>query len=72
MSEERTVSNSYSDDELLKRAVRGVRPHLNRPMLRWACVADAFALGSTFSAQLCRRFGLDPDEYIKPPPRTVS
>lgn len=58
---DRSVS-SIPDDELLRRVVRHVAR--NRPRRRgfaWAAVSEAFALGSTFSAQLCRRFGLDPD-----------
>ncbi len=51
-----------ADDELLRRVVRHVaRSRRRRKGFAWAAVSDAFALGSTFSAQLCRRFGLDPD-----------
>jgi hypothetical protein len=62
-----TVS-CISDEDLLKRAVKSARARGCRKgekHLRWTAVADAFCLGSTFSAQLCRRFGLDPDEYVK-------
>lgn len=58
---ERTVA-SIPDAELLGRVVRHVAK--NRPRRQefaWAAVSDAFALGSTYSMQLCRRFGLDPD-----------
>lgn len=58
---ERTVA-SIPDDDLLRRAVRSVvqrRP--KRKEFAWAAVSEVFGLGSTFSAQLCRRFGLDPD-----------
>jgi hypothetical protein len=51
------------DDKLLERAVKGARPRKGR-VPRWAAVGDAFALGSTYSIQLCRRFGLDPDQQI--------
>jgi len=59
--------NDIPDDELLGRAVRNCahatkRPGAGRP--RWSVVSDHFALGSTFSAQLCRRFGLDPEERV--------
>lgn len=58
---ERTVA-SIPDDELLRRVVRHVvRNRPRRKEFAWAAVAEAFALGSTFSMQLCRRFGLDPD-----------
>lgn len=51
-----------ADDELLRRVVRHVaRSRRRRKGFAWAAVSEAFALGSTFSAQLCRRFGLDPD-----------
>lgn len=51
--------NDIPDDELLRRAVRfaGKRGH---PKV--AAVMDAFALGSTYAYQLCRRYGVDPDE----------
>ncbi len=61
MSEERDVS-SIPDAELLRRAVySAVRKRPKRQEYAWAAVSDAFGLGSTYSAQLCRRFGLDPD-----------
>jgi hypothetical protein len=63
---ERAV-DSIPDAELLRRVVRHVVA--NRPRRKefaWAAVSEAFALGSTFSAQLCRRFGLDPDSGADP------
>lgn len=62
-----TVSN-IADDELLRRAVANARSRDHRKGVkhwRWVAVMDAFALGSTYSHQLCRRFGLDPDEMVK-------
>ena len=53
-----TVS-SIPDEELLRRAVASAKPRKGKP--KWAAVADRFVLGSTFSAQLCRRFGFDPE-----------
>lgn len=53
------------DEELLRRAVRGARPRTRGKQIRWACVVDRFALGSTYAQQLCRRFNLDPDEMLK-------
>lgn len=51
------------DDDLLRRAVRNAgRGRAFEP--RWSHVADVFALGSTFAAELCRRFALDPDEHV--------
>ena len=54
------------DEELLRRAVMNCRRHgvAGRKKLRWVWVHDRFALGSTYAAQLCRRFGLDPDEMV--------
>jgi hypothetical protein len=57
----RTVA-SIPDAELLRRVVRSIaRNRPRRKEFAWAAVSDAFALGSTFSAQLCYRFGIDPD-----------
>ena len=48
------------DHKLLERAVRwAARKRGRQPA--WAKVADICALGSTYSAQLLRRFNLDPD-----------
>lgn len=46
-----------TDAELVERAVRGAK---GGP--RWVAVKKAFAVGSTSAHNLCRRFGLDPDE----------
>jgi hypothetical protein len=53
------------DAKLLERAVRGARPNRPGRHPRWVAVVDTFALGSTYATQLCRRFGLDPDEQVK-------
>lgn len=53
------------DEELLRRAVSGCKTPLGKVMKpRWSLVMTAFALGSTYSAQLCRRFNLDPEEMV--------
>ena len=58
---EHTVA-SIPDAELLRRVVRSVaRNRPRRKAFAWAAVSEAFGLGSTYSMQLCRRFGLDPD-----------
>lgn len=49
-----------ADAELLRRAVRHLAPR-SRRQPAWARIMDVFGLGSTYSHQLCRRFGLDPD-----------
>lgn len=60
--------NSIPDADLLGRAVRNARDRQSRKGVRhprWVAVMDSFALGSTYAQQLCRRFGLDPDEAVK-------
>lgn len=57
-----------SAENLIARAVcnacdRGARKGYRHP--RWVAVMDAFSLGSTYAAQLCRRYGLDPNETVK-------
>ena len=61
-----TVSD-ISDNDLLRRAVRGARDwsapdHHRHP--RWVAVSRCFALGSTYATQLCRRFDFDPEEKV--------
>ncbi len=56
--------NDIADVELLGRAVRGCRARLTGKSPRWVGVSDTFGLGSTYSRQLCRRFGVDPDEMV--------
>lgn len=51
------------DAQLLERAVRSSGRLLPRGV-RWDHVMQTFALGSTYAGQLCRRFGLDPDEQV--------
>lgn len=60
-----------TDAELVQRAVRNARPELNHKQPRWVCVMDAFGTGSTVATELCRRFGLNPHEELKPPRRTI-
>jgi hypothetical protein len=49
------------DVQLLERAVRNCIARTTHEKRRWVAVMDTFALGSTYAAQLCRRFGVDPD-----------
>lgn len=51
------------DEELLRRAVLNARGYRRGP--RWVAVMAAFALGSTYSYQLCQRFGIDPNEEVR-------
>lgn len=59
--------NDIPDTELLCRAVRSFRPvKRSGGVPRWEAVSRIFMLGSTYSAQLCRKFGMDPDERVRP------
>jgi hypothetical protein len=51
------------DAELVEYTVRNAGRLLPRNP-RWHHVAEAIGLGSTYAAQLCRRFGLDPEEEV--------
>jgi hypothetical protein len=58
--------NDIPDAELLGRVIRR---HFNgrgrgRRKPRWVWVSDRFALGSTYARQLCRRYGVDPDDEV--------
>lgn len=58
--------DDITDGELLRRAVRSFKPTRSILALpRWSRVARVFSLGSTYAAQLCRRYGCDPDERVK-------
>lgn len=57
---QRTVAD-IPDEELLRRVVLNLANQGTAIARHWVKVKDAFGLGSTFSAQLCRRFGVDPD-----------
>lgn len=60
-----TVSE-IPDSELLERAVRSARDRNKRGKhTRAEAVMWAFAHGSTYASQLCRRFGLDPGELVR-------
>lgn len=56
-----------SDEELLKRAVTSARQTSRKhgKLPRWCAIMDRFALGSTYSKNLCWRFDLDPEELIE-------
>lgn len=54
----------YSNESLVKRAVINARPHINSPAPRWVAVMHTFALGQTYAIELCKLYGLDPDEII--------
>ncbi|QHF05790.1 hypothetical protein N015_13060 [Pseudomonas asturiensis] len=56
---------AFTEDELLRRAVRAVRGKRRNTYPRWALVRDAFGCGSGVGTALCRRFGFDPEEIMK-------
>ncbi|SDB54121.1 hypothetical protein [Pseudomonas sp. NFACC13-1] len=56
----------FSEHELLRTAVRMVTGTSRRGTLRWVAMKDAFCCGSGVAHALCRRFGFDPDETVKP------
>lgn len=56
------------DERLIERAVKNCRAKSYRKGVkhpRWVAVMETFGLGSGYSAQLCRRFGVDPDENVR-------
>lgn len=58
--------NDIPDNDLLGRAVRECRRGRGRQkVILWSKISERFALGSIYSYELCRRFGLDPDEMVK-------
>ena len=56
----------FSEHELIRKAVRMVTGTSRRGTLRWVAMKDAFCCGSGVAHALCRRFGFDPDETVKP------
>ncbi|MDC6536603.1 hypothetical protein LN429_15975 [Pseudomonas syringae] len=56
----------FSEHELLHTAVRMVTGTSRRGTQRWVAMKDAFCCGSGVAHALCRRFGYDPDETVKP------
>lgn len=52
--------------ELVRRAIINARPPVGiMSKVRWACVRDVFAVGSTTATILCVAVGLDPDENLE-------
>lgn len=56
----------FSEHELLRTAVRMVTGTSRRGTQRWVAMKDAFCCGSGVAHALCRRFGYDPEEMVKP------
>jgi len=62
--------NDIPDAELIRRVLGSLRRISRTDRARtvplWTKVATRFCLGSTYSMQLCRRFGFNPDEQVQP------
>lgn len=56
-----------SNEELVRRAVMNAMPHQCGEHPRWVAMHDTFALGSTYSVEICRLHGLDPEEKVNGP-----
>jgi ribosomal protein S13 len=57
----------FTERELIERAVRNARPkNRNSYKTRWIVMKDVFGVGSGVANAICREFGLDPDEELKP------
>ncbi|MDH1552621.1 hypothetical protein [Pseudomonas juntendi] len=64
----RTITLSgceFTEDDLLRTAVRMVRGTTRMKQPRWVLMKDAFCCGSGVAHALCRRFGFDPDEDLR-------
>lgn len=53
------------DSELVRRAVLAARHPRRGLQPRWVAVMHVFQLGSTYAAQLCRRYDINPEEEVK-------
>jgi hypothetical protein len=56
----------FSEHELIGRAVRAASGTHRRGTQRWVAMKHAFGCGSGVANAICRRFGFDPDEMVKP------
>ncbi|PLP90840.1 hypothetical protein CX682_14630 [Pseudomonas sp. FFUP_PS_41] len=54
----------FTEDDLLRKAVRMVNGTSRRKTPRWVLMKDVFCCGSGVAHALCRRFGFDPDEEL--------
>lgn len=53
------------DNELIKRVISGLSGKVRgRKSPLWVRVSDTFCLGSTYSSQLCRKHGYDPEKLV--------
>ncbi|WP_023628637.1 hypothetical protein [Pseudomonas soli] len=63
----RTITLSgceFTEDDLLRKAVRMANGTSRRKTQRWVLMKDVFCCGSGVAHALCRRFGFDPDEEL--------
>ena len=56
--------HDYTDENLVRRAVMNAKPREAGESPRWVAVMDTFGLGSTYAHDMCRLYGLDPDEVV--------
>ena len=64
----RTITLSgceFTEDGLLRKAVRMANGTSRRKTPRWVLMKDVFCCGSGVAYALCRRFGFDPDEGLR-------
>jgi hypothetical protein len=64
---EQKFLHELTAENLVERAVRNAVDHHKRKgekHPRWVAVMETFALGSTYSKDLCRLAGLDPNEEV--------
>jgi hypothetical protein len=62
-----TTVHSIGIEELIGRAVKNARSRSHNKGVkhpRWVAVKDLLQLGAGFSMELCRHYGLDPDEEV--------
>ncbi|UBM23354.1 hypothetical protein K8374_13170 [Pseudomonas sp. p1(2021b)] len=63
----RTITLSgceFTEDDLLRKAVRMANGTSRRKTPRWVLMKDVFCCGSGVAHALCRRFNSDPDEEL--------
>lgn len=64
----RIETPTKSDAAWVEDAVRNAKPRHRgrRKHPRWVAVMDTFGCGSGYANALCRRFGFNPDEEVRP------
>lgn len=56
--------HELSDANLVERAVRRARTGGDMKTFRWVLIKKIFGTGYGYSRDLCRSYGLDPDEEV--------